>query len=71
MSAVGLCANCRHVQIIPNKRGSKFYLCLRANEDAGFAKYPRLPVLSCRGYESEAQSEHDPSEAFAKEADDV
>lgn len=51
MSAIGLCEHCRHVQIVQNARGSKFYLCRRANEDASFAKYPRLPVLTCRGYE--------------------
>jgi len=52
VSAIGLCESCRHVQIIQNNRGSKFYLCLRANEDVSFAKYPRLPVLSCRGYDA-------------------
>jgi len=32
-------------------RGSVFYLCERSFTDASFAKYPRLPVLECRGYE--------------------
>jgi len=26
-------------------------MCLRAKTDPGFAKYPRLPVLDCRGYD--------------------
>ncbi len=52
MSAVGLCEHCRHAQIIQSKRGSTFYLCLRSDEDASFAKYPRLPVSACRGYEA-------------------
>jgi hypothetical protein len=32
-------------------RGSVFLLCEKALNDPGFAKYPRLPVLACRGYE--------------------
>jgi hypothetical protein len=26
-------------------------MCLRARDDPAFPKYPRLPVLSCRGFE--------------------
>jgi hypothetical protein len=48
---VGLCADCRHVQRIESARGSTFYLCKRAASDPEFSKYPRLPVLHCRGYE--------------------
>jgi len=51
--SIGLCENCRHAQIVQNSRGGTFYLCRRANEDASFPKYPRLPLLSCRGYEAE------------------
>jgi hypothetical protein len=32
-------------------RGSIFFLCQLALTDPGFAKYPRLPVLSCPGYQ--------------------
>jgi len=32
-------------------RGSIFLLCERSFTDATFPKYPRLPVLECRGYE--------------------
>ncbi|HTA12762.1 MAG TPA: hypothetical protein VK765_05005 [Solirubrobacteraceae bacterium] len=34
-----------------NTRGSTFSLCRRSREDPGFPRYPRLPVLSCPGYE--------------------
>lgn len=54
MSPIGLCENCRHAQIVRSARGGTFYLCLRSNEAANFAKYPRLPVLSCNGYEATA-----------------
>jgi hypothetical protein len=48
---IGLCAACRHVRVVQNTRGSTFYLCRLAEEDARFARYPRLPVLHCAGYE--------------------
>jgi hypothetical protein len=48
----GLCDTCRHQQIVPNTRGSVFSLCRRSRaEPERFARYPRLPVLRCSGYE--------------------
>ena len=29
-------------------------MCGRSREDAGYAKYPRLPVVVCAGYEDRA-----------------
>lgn len=49
----GLCASCKHVRIIRSDRGSIFYLCRRSATDPSYAQYPRLPVLSCRGYEAQ------------------
>jgi hypothetical protein len=46
----GLCANCRHAKIMTSDRGSQFLRCLLADVDPAFPKYPRLPVLSCRGW---------------------
>ena len=51
MPAPGLCAACTHVRPIANDRGSVFYLCERGLREARWAKYPRLPVLQCTGYE--------------------
>jgi hypothetical protein len=48
----GLCAACAHARRIASARGSVFWLCARSADDASFAKYPRLPVLACPGYES-------------------
>lgn len=48
---VGLCLQCRHVRQIVSERGSIFYLCQRSAQDPSFPKYPKLPMLSCRGYE--------------------
>jgi hypothetical protein len=47
----GLCATCGHAQRVVNDRNATFWLCRRSLADPGFPKYPRLPVLSCRGYE--------------------
>jgi len=47
----GLCDSCRYRRVIESDRGSIFYLCERSLTDPSFPKYPRLPVLACRGYE--------------------
>ena len=49
----GLCVLCKHVRIIRSDRGSVFYLCRRSATDPTYPQYPRLPVLSCRGYEAQ------------------
>jgi hypothetical protein len=43
----GLCDSCRHQKIIRNTRGSSFSMCTHPE----LPKYPRLPVLECRGFE--------------------
>jgi hypothetical protein len=47
----GLCADCAHARRIESDRRSVFYLCRRSMSDPSFAKYPRLPVLNCPGFE--------------------
>jgi hypothetical protein len=48
----GLCATCGHASAIESDRGSVFIRCELSRVDASFPKYPRLPVLACRGYEA-------------------
>jgi LSD1 subclass zinc finger protein len=50
----GLCASCRRAIIVTSDRGAEFVRCTRAQTDPGFPKYPRLPVLRCRGYDPDA-----------------
>ena len=52
MSAVdpGLCAGCRQHRVIKGAH-SDFWMCRRSALDARFPRYPRLPVLSCVGYD--------------------
>lgn len=47
---VGLCARCRFGRTVLTARAT-YWLCGRAASDPAFAKYPRLPVRSCPGYE--------------------
>ena len=47
----GLCADCVHSQRVESSRGSTFLLCELSRSDTRFARYPRLPMLSCAGYE--------------------
>jgi len=49
----GLCADCGHMRLIKSDRGATFYLCERSASDKSFPKYPRLPMIQCRGYELE------------------
>jgi hypothetical protein len=47
----GLCDTCEHQKLVRTRRGSVFSMCLRhRTEPERYPKYPRLPVLACRGY---------------------
>jgi len=46
----GLCANCQHARQVESSRETTFYLCQLSVTDPSFPKYPRLPVIECRGY---------------------
>ncbi|MBI1796058.1 MAG: CoA-binding protein [Candidatus Eisenbacteria bacterium] len=47
---VGLCRDCRHAREVPSAR-ARYWLCRRSADDPSFAKYPALPMRSCRGFE--------------------
>ena len=47
----GLCDGCVHQQLVKTGRGSVFSLCRRSKTDPRYAKYPRVPVLRCPGFE--------------------
>ncbi len=47
--APGLCAACRHVELLESAR-SVFVRCGLARADPRFPRYPSLPVLDCPGY---------------------
>jgi len=51
MIDAGLCATCTHARRNETRRGTVYVRCLLAADDPQFAKYPRLPVLSCPGYQ--------------------
>jgi len=46
----GLCEDCAEGRAIESARGSVFWLCERSRTDPSFPRYPRLPVLACRGF---------------------
>jgi len=47
----GLCDSCAHQRVVTTTRGSRFSLCERSKTEPEFPKYPRVPVVECRGYE--------------------
>ena len=49
--SAGLCERCRQARISESARGSRFYQCQPSRTDAGYPRYPRLPVLACTGFE--------------------
>lgn len=53
----GLCDSCLHQRLVPNTRGSVFSLCERSKTDPSYPRYPRVPVLSCPGFEPRPDSE--------------
>ena len=48
---------CRHQRLIRNTRGSEFSLCERSRTEPEFPRYPRVPVLECRGFERRESDE--------------
>jgi hypothetical protein len=46
----GLCADCRHAELLRSPR-STFLRCRLADRDAAFPRYPALPVVACAGHE--------------------
>jgi len=64
-STAGLCADCRHVRRIASDRASIFYMCGLSATNARFPKYPRLPVLSCEGYEKPDEPHDEPHDDSA------
>jgi hypothetical protein len=51
---VGLCATCRFVRLVPSVRNATYYRCGRSDDDQSYPRFPRLPVVSCAGYERRA-----------------
>ncbi len=49
--SAGLCATCRHMRVVATPR-SQFLLCERSRTDATYARYPRLPMRACPGFEA-------------------
>jgi hypothetical protein len=52
----GLCSRCVHARRIDSDRGSTFILCELSRTNGLFAKYPRLPIVSCDGFQILAES---------------
>jgi hypothetical protein len=48
----GQCADCAHARRVESARGSVFMLCERSASEPAYAKYPRLPMRECPGYEA-------------------
>jgi hypothetical protein len=47
----GLCGDCRHALVKETHRGTTYLRCGRAAWDDRLARYPRLPVTECAGFE--------------------
>lgn len=45
----GLCVDCLHLRILRSGR-SRFVRCLLAESEAGYPRYPPLPVIACEGH---------------------
>lgn len=54
--APGLCADCLHARVNETRRGTAYLRCALATADNRFARYPRLPVTECAGYDPSVTS---------------
>jgi len=62
----GLCGRCANVRVVETRTGSRFYLCELSRTRPEFPRYPRLPVLSCRGFVPDASvTSSNPAPPFA------
>ena len=52
----GLCGGCAHARAVASDRGASFLRCARHDGDPAFARYPRLPVVACPGFEARASA---------------
>jgi hypothetical protein len=50
--------------VIRTTRGSRFSLCELSKTNSDFPRYPRLPVLSCRGFQERAEGNAEHQELF-------
>jgi len=50
---VGLCATCNFAKTVISSKEHLFYYCRLSETSPAFAKYPRLPVRHCSGFESQ------------------
>ena len=53
LAPAGLCATCTHARSVTSARGSVFLMCERSRTDTRYPKYPRLPVVTCAGYDEQ------------------
>lgn len=48
---IGLCGACIHARRVDTSRGTSYSLCGLHASDPSYPKYPRLPVIACRGFD--------------------
>lgn len=51
LTATGLCGVCRFAAVVPSARGPQYLRCGRSDSDPSYARYPRLPMRVCAGFE--------------------
>ena len=68
LDRVGLCKRCQHVKVVESAKQARFYLCQRSITSPDFPRYPRLPVLSCPGFEDKVAQ---PQEEVYRPASDL
>ena len=56
----GLCRDCQHARINETRRGTAYLRCGRASWDDRLARYPRLPVSECVGFQPLSPAEGRP-----------
>ncbi len=52
---VGRCLNCLYARVVGTRANDRYYLCERSIDDPRYARYPRLPMLTCDGHEHRAE----------------
>jgi hypothetical protein len=60
---------------VVSSRGAVFIQCARSRTDPGYSRYPRLPMLACRGFEPQdavaGKTEHRDADGADQDTEDT
>lgn len=63
MNYATLCKSCTRCKLVISGTGSRFFLCMLAQTDRRYLKYPPQPVVRCSGFEPRKPTDEEAADA--------